>query len=362
MGAILSLCSFHLSADQEGIPSALEVVWLQLDQAAERILQAEAQVRTATDRWHLAQRELAETEWSLGEAKSRLTETRERIVEGQADKSESQDMLQTHLEHLLLSTRPQWLHLLSPQPSIQGTDSPGRQEVLEVWTGWVEDRDRFKALTEVELTWVEEVDRTEAQLITREEERAESRLASEVAGNLLSHAREEVGDEIATLRRERDHLEEGLDAETILNHRGARWETPILWPAEGRLTDNYGWRTHPIQGTRKMHTGQDIAAPVGVSPLDFKGAPVLAAETGRVQHASRRGGYGNLIIIAHAHGYRTYYAHLDAILVIEGQAVMRGQQIGKVGTTGNSTGNHLHFEVRQGEVHEDPQISLPPHR
>lgn len=112
----------------------------------------------------------------------------------------------------------------------------------------------------------------------------------------------------------------------------------LVWPApSGSAGSGYGWRTHPIYGTRKFHKGTDIPAPGG--------SPVLAAASGTVVQSYYSSSYGNYIVISHGGGLMTAYAHLSARLASAGQTVSAGQQIGKVGSTGNSTGNHLHFEV-----------------
>lgn len=116
------------------------------------------------------------------------------------------------------------------------------------------------------------------------------------------------------------------------------------WPAQGRISSHYGWRTHPIFGTKKLHAGTDIA--VGT------GTPLKAAASGVVSTARAMGGYGNVIMITHVIDGKTYttvYAHLNSISVSPGQAVSEGQVIGATGNTGNSTGPHLHFEVYIGE-------------
>ncbi|HEX2951168.1 MAG TPA: peptidoglycan DD-metalloendopeptidase family protein [Armatimonadota bacterium] len=109
-------------------------------------------------------------------------------------------------------------------------------------------------------------------------------------------------------------------------------------PTNGRITSTFGYRIHPITHTRRMHTGLDIAAPIGT--------PVFSAGGGEVIFAGRRGGYGNAVIIDHGHGKTTLYGHMSAIMVRVGQVVSRRQQIGRVGSTGFSTGPHLHYEVR----------------
>jgi murein DD-endopeptidase MepM/ murein hydrolase activator NlpD len=125
---------------------------------------------------------------------------------------------------------------------------------------------------------------------------------------------------------------------------GDSW--PLARPSEGMITSPFGWRTHPIFGTREFHTGLDIA--------NRAGTPVRAAEDGIVRFVGWMGGYGRLIIVTHANGLETSYSHLSAMLVSLGQRVGRGQVLGRMGSTGWSTGPHLFFEVRRNGVAVDP--------
>ena len=120
----------------------------------------------------------------------------------------------------------------------------------------------------------------------------------------------------------------------------------LAWPVSGRVSSRFGWRIHPISGRRKLHTGLDIAAPTG--------RPITAAADGTVLVAGNRGGLGLAVDIAHGGGLVTRYAHQSRLAVRAGQRVTRGQVIGYVGSTGMSTGPHLHFEVRVGGAPQDP--------
>ncbi|WP_322924654.1 peptidoglycan DD-metalloendopeptidase family protein [Paenibacillus campi] len=115
-----------------------------------------------------------------------------------------------------------------------------------------------------------------------------------------------------------------------------------------RISSPFGYRIHPITGEYKMHTGVDLAAP--------QGTPIYAADSGTVVVASWMNGYGNVVIIDHGNGIQTLYAHIrnGGTLVHVGQTVERGQQIAEVGSTGNSTGPHCHFEVRINGTPVDP--------
>lgn len=119
----------------------------------------------------------------------------------------------------------------------------------------------------------------------------------------------------------------------------------FIRPLDGRKTSGFG----PRWG--RMHYGLDIAAPTGT--------PVRAAAAGRVVHSGPLGGYGLLVVIDHAGGVETRYAHHSSLLVREGEWVRQGQVIARVGSTGNSTGPHLHFEVIINGEHQDPELWLP---
>lgn len=119
------------------------------------------------------------------------------------------------------------------------------------------------------------------------------------------------------------------------------------WPARGAFTSGFGMRVHPIFRVRRMHSGVDIAAP--------RGAPVAAAGDGTVLYTGWFGGYGKIVIIDHGDGISTLYAHLSVILTAPGRHVRRGQVIGRVGSTGFSTGPHVHFEIRVNGAPVDPR-------
>lgn len=112
------------------------------------------------------------------------------------------------------------------------------------------------------------------------------------------------------------------------------------------MSSGYGYRVDPIYGSSKFHEGLDFAA--------SKGTNVFATGEGKVKVAGREAGYGNVIDIDHGYNYLTRYAHLSEILVKPGEEVKRGQLIGKVGSTGKSTGPHLHYEVRYKDVPQNP--------
>lgn len=117
-------------------------------------------------------------------------------------------------------------------------------------------------------------------------------------------------------------------------------------PVKGRISSHFGMRHHPIHDEFRHHSGLDIAAP--------KGSPIEAVMDGKVVFAGKRGNFGNTVIIEHEDGYKSLYAHCDQLNVSKGELIKSGEQIATVGSTGLSTGNHLHFEIRKNEEAIDP--------
>ena len=126
----------------------------------------------------------------------------------------------------------------------------------------------------------------------------------------------------------------------------------FIWPLRGRnrLTSRFGWRRSPISGRRQFHPGLDIGAKYGTR--------IVASASGVVVFAGRKGAYGNILILRHRNGYFSAYAHCSRLLVRRGKYVKQGRLIARVGSTGISTGPHLHFEVRKFKRQINPFVAL----
>lgn len=124
----------------------------------------------------------------------------------------------------------------------------------------------------------------------------------------------------------------------------------MIWPVRGRISSPYGYRMHPILKQNRFHSGIDIAV--------AHGTPILAADSGVIIFSGVNGGYGNMITIDHGAGLSTTYAHCSVLLVKVKDKVTKGQRIALVGSTGMSTGPHLHFEVRKQGKPDDPNKYL----
>lgn len=162
---------------------------------------------------------------------------------------------------------------------------------------------------------------------------------SSLRSNLAEIQRQEAAMEAQSAQIEKDILA----AQRAVEYAGGEMTWPV--PGQYRVTSNFGGRADPITGVYTSHGGTDIAAPYGT--------PIVAANDGVVIYAGWHYSYGNYVIVDHGGGIATLYGHSSKLLVSKGQAVSRGEKIALVGSTGYSTGNHLHFEVRINGVRTD---------
>ncbi len=170
-------------------------------------------------------------------------------------------------------------------------------------------------------------------------------------------AQKEIDQKVAELERQRAEEEERRRQEAAANNPSGGGSSggsvtgtgSFTWPCPSctYITSRVGYRWHPVSGQWKYHSGLDIGAAYGAS--------IVAADGGTITIAGVNGGYGNCVMIDHGNGYYTLYGHMSSIAVSVGQSVSKGATIGYVGSTGVSTGPHLHFEIRQGTTILDPE-------
>jgi murein DD-endopeptidase MepM/ murein hydrolase activator NlpD len=163
------------------------------------------------------------------------------------------------------------------------------------------------------------------------------------------------GPESSESGRQSDDKETAILEQLALIEKTPEWSvySPSVWPHFGKINNEYGFRRNPFGGRKyEFHPGLDIDGE--------QGDIVLAPGAGTVIKAGRTGGYGNMIEIDHGNGITTRYGHLSRIDVQVGDKITRGQQLGAIGTTGRSTGPHLHFEVRFNDEALNPRRFLPP--
>ena len=177
-----------------------------------------------------------------------------------------------------------------------------------------------------------QADKSELEALKRELETEEDDLESEI-------------ERLAAESAARQEAENGINSDDSLD--GVIISSGS-WPVPGysRISSPYGYRLHPVLNIQKMHTGIDIPAP--------NGTPAVAIDNGTIIYAGVQGTYGNTVMIQHDDGKVSLYAHNSKLLVSVGQRVQKGQVVSKIGSTGRSTGPHLHFEIRINGKHTNP--------
>jgi len=151
--------------------------------------------------------------------------------------------------------------------------------------------------------------------------------------------RSPLEDELGAIRGRTEHLDSSIDTlgDAFDDRMRMLASTPNIMPVEGWFSHGFGWRKDPFTGRRQFHRGIDLVADLGT--------PIRATADGIVSRASRVPDYGKVVDVSHGYGYVTRYGHMSEILVRPGQRVRRGDVIGRVGSTGRSTGPHVHYEV-----------------
>lgn len=174
------------------------------------------------------------------------------------------------------------------------------------------------------------------------EEIYQSMLDQELAKNMSGQGNNSIANILYQQLKQMDTMSENSDSSSD--------NSLPVWPLEAGISSSFGWRKDPVTGEDKFHEGIDLAAK--------EGTDVKAAMAGRVQVTDDQEGYGKVVVLDHGHGFTTLYAHNSDIEVKTGEWVAKGSTIAKVGSTGRSTGPHLHFEVRKDGKELDPENFL----
>ncbi len=351
---LLVLClgaGLVLPAQAESLSSRLRKLTQRKEQVQSNLRQIKQQQRSATARLDVAQRDLAATEARLTDARAQLARTRAELDRTRAELKRLEGQLQEHTEnvqaHMLALYRAgnsSYLNVVFQADSFSEFSNRGR------FVSAVVNQDKYVLLRLDGLQ--QECDARRAQLERQEAARV-ALVNQEAADRRRAQARrteiKQILDEAESKRAAYEAMLAQMDAEMAAIQRQVRagggprytgvWSGYFTKPvASYRFTSGFGYRMHPILGYRKFHQGVDLACPMGT--------PVRAADKGLVTAAGWRGAVsGNTVIIDHGSGLTTVYCHLSSIAVRSGQLVNRGDHIGGVGSTGRSTGPHLHFGV-----------------
>lgn len=342
----------------------LQDIQRQMRQQQSRRNDAQRQVDNLSDRLGLIQADLdaAQSDYKAIQAKRAATEQQiklntEILAKTERNLAERTQILNKRMRDIYENGQISYLDVLLGSADFR--DFATRVDILRR----VLDQDaaliaQVRAERELVIQKREELERDKAAILTLEQEAAakkeiiearkqEQQAFLDTAVNERDAAEQAYRELQETSRR----IERMLQSIQSGNREAAGASGAMMWPVQGVITSPFGWRTHPIFGTSIFHSGLDIG-------VDY-GEPVKAADGGIVVEAGWMGGYGKAVIIDHGGGISTLYGHNSELLVGAGQRIGKGQVIALAGSTGYSTGPHVHFEVRKNGEPVNPYNYLP---
>ncbi len=342
----------------------------QIEQIDHELNQSQSELDSLSAKLSVIQSDLHKTEELLEEAKQELESLIENLRETKAKLKEQQELLQERVTNFYKNGKLQYVEVVFQAKSFN--DFINRISFLEL----IIEQDvnihkkiaGLKAKIEKEKTQQEkvtnEINSHYEEIKNQEDEMKVVVSQKQIKKNQINSdlkKKENLLGEIEADKEELEKQEQRLLAESnaieaqLRNISGTQ---PVsvspggfIWPVNGSLSSGFGMRLHPILGDYRMHTGIDIGAGYGT--------PIKASKDGIVIFSGWKGGYGNTVIINHGGGIATLYAHASSIAVGSGSQVSQGQAIAYVGSTGYSTGPHLHFEVRLNGTPQNPMNYLP---
>jgi murein DD-endopeptidase MepM/ murein hydrolase activator NlpD len=334
-----------LAANQKRIAAVKK----KLKEANRREKEITDQISQTRHRIVKAEDELAETQGWLDDAEEKLRKLKMRIRRTSIRLLRAQTALEARLREIYIEGEVSYLAVLLQSDDF--TDFLNQADYLKLIVRSDSQLISTVKKHKTDLDVQRESARTTVVQLTKLRARKKDRLESLAR---LKAAQVDLYDRLQTFQNKLSSRVEDLEEisakkeaqlRALIRRSSAAGYVPIprsagayIYPVNGPVTSNYGYRVHPIRGTTRLHTGMDFGVGYGV--------PILAADNGVVIHSGWYGGYGNTVILDHGGGFTTLYAHASSLSVQAGQTVKQGQIVSRVGSTGMSTGPHLHFEVR----------------
>lgn len=338
-----------LKREQDAIQKQMEEEKESLKSTQQQFSSLSEQVKYLEDELSKVENELATLNRNVKNAETLVNEAEEDLIKVENELQERVDLFKERLKQIYQKGDVNFFEVLTESSSI--TDFLVRFELL-------------KKIAEKDMELVEEIDRqrlvAEEKKVQLEKKRDHVLLLKKQSEAKLTQLEKQKEDQqlfLAQVRQEKAVIERALaelegDSQKLaskiraiqISRSKSGLTAPtgkFAWPTPGftRVTSDYGMRVHPVLRTKRMHTGVDISAPMG--------SPTVVGELGEVIYTGWFGGYGWTVVVDHGGGISSMYPHLSKITVKEGQIVTRGQEVGRIGTSGLSTGPHMHFEVRE---------------
>lgn len=321
-----------LNKNEEELSSIIAGIDQRVDQKQAEIDTIEAQLKSA-------ETELATLRTTKDDCAQRLTSSREKLkARARAIYMEGE---LTYTDLLLQASDIN--ELMDRVFFIQGVITHDRAIVDDTKA----KREELARQEQVVESRVEDIREIREVLDTQKRELEEFKSQKQLSVEAINEDKDLYLKQIEELERENNRIKDEIrNIANTANGYSGKWTGSFAQPVAGKITSPFGYRTHPIYKVKKMHTGVDISAP--------KGTTIKAAGTGKVIFTGTKSGYGKTVIIDHGGDRATLYGHMSKICCDAGQEVTTGTKIGEVGSTGVSTGNHLHFEVRINGEPVDP--------
>lgn len=337
-------------AQQREIQSEISALRSELKDAKSELNQYQSDLAAVDTKVQESERMLDALEKQLASAEKELTQVNEELDEAQVTLSNQLDGFKTRLRENYINGDVSLMDVIFDATSME--DFISRSYYMErilVYDSNMIDTINKQIEVIQEKRELQQKKISNLNTLTSEQKAVLAQLeqAQKEKQALVDAAQDSVDDvnsQIATRQKESAALTKLIQS---MQTSGGGTGTGIMaWPLRGysNVSSNYGYRT--LRGKSNLHTGIDLPAP--------KGTPIYAADSGKVILARYYGSYGNCVIIDHGNNIATLYAHQSKLGTSVGTSVSKGDVIGYVGTTGNSTGNHLHFEVRKNGSHVSP--------
>jgi murein DD-endopeptidase MepM/ murein hydrolase activator NlpD len=356
-----------LQAEIEAAKETEGILTTQLGAVVDELQGAQSAVEEAEGSLDLLEGQLAEERARLDRLTLRLKEQTRRLQILQAEYRRAIEILESRVRAIYVREQPDMLSILVSATSFgdlidsyEFVNRLGLQDqkiARQVETAkskaaakrraTAHTRQLTAATVSVISARTEEARVVRDELVSSRDTLAAARRLKRSALASARETREEYLEEVQALAAQSEELAAAIrnaQASAGSTGNGTPSAAGFIWPVNGPVTSGYGMRWG------RLHEGIDITAPTGT--------PIWAAAAGTVIYAGWLGGYGNLVVVDHGNGLATAYAHASAILVFVGQSVAQGETVSLVGSTGNSSGPHLHFEVRVNGVAVDPLLYL----